>query len=71
MLTRLTKGEGKVTEMLTMADEWGRGVWDILTMADKGRRKVWIPPFLADIICEQPLICTLWKYLQNPVFPKP
>ena len=41
MLTGLTKGGG-VGEMLTMADEGGRGGLD--------------PPFLADIISEQPLI---------------
>ena len=28
----------------------------MLTMAYKGGRGVWTPPFLADIICEQPLI---------------
>ena len=27
----------------------------MMTMADKGGRGVWTPPFLADIICEQPL----------------
>ena len=27
----------------------------MLTMADKGGKGVWTPPFLADIICEQPL----------------
>ena len=40
--------------MLTMADERGGEVGEMLTMADKG----WVigtPPFLADIICEQPL----------------
>ena len=42
MLTWLTKGEGKVKEMLTLADEGGRGGQDP-------------PSFLADIICEQPL----------------
>ena len=41
MLTGLTKGGGGVGEMLTMADKGGRGGLD--------------PPFLADIICEQPL----------------
>ena len=44
MLTGLTKRIGGVGEMLTMADEGGRGV---LT-----------PQFSADIICEQPLIAT-------------
>ena len=42
MLTWLTKGKEEVGEMLTLADKGGRGV---LT-----------PPFLADKICEQPLI---------------
>ena len=42
--------------MLTMADKGGRGVGEMLTMADKGGRGVWTPSFLADIICEQPLI---------------
>ena len=41
MLTGLTKGR--------------RGVGGILILADKGGRGVWTPPFLADIICEQPL----------------
>ena len=39
MLTGLTKGRGGVGEMLTIADNGGRGV---------------SPPFLDDIICEQP-----------------
>ena len=43
MLTGLTKGGGGVGEMLTMAVEGGRGGLEP-------------PPFLADIICEQPLI---------------
>ena len=54
------------------ADEGGRGVGEILTMADKGWRGGWgnadkgargglAPPFLADIICEQPL--TSWPWL--------
>ena len=33
----------------------GGGVGDILTMADKGGKVGLDPPFLADIICEQPL----------------
>ena len=56
MLTGLTKGEGGVGEMLTMADKGGGGVGEMLTMAEEGWRGVWTPPFLADIICEQPLI---------------
>ena len=46
------KGGGGVGEMLTMAEKGGRGVGEILTMA------VWTPPFLADLICEQPLMAT-------------
>ena len=39
-----------------MADKGGRGVGERLTMADEGRRGgLDPPPFLADIICEQPL----------------
>ena len=45
MLTKLTKGRGGVEEMLTMAD--------------KGGRRDWTPPFLADIICEQPLTLSM------------
>ena len=41
--------------MLTMADEGGVGVGEMLTLADKGGRRGVDPPFLADIICEQPL----------------
>ena len=41
MLTKLTEGGGGVGEMLTMADKGGRGGLD--------------PPFLGDLICEQPL----------------
>ena len=36
--------------MLTLADKGGRRGGEVLTMADKGGT----PPFLADIICEQP-----------------
>ena len=41
MLSKLTEGAGGVGEMLIMADKGGKGCLD--------------PPFLADIICEQPL----------------
>ena len=41
MLTGLTKAEGGVEEMLTLADKGGRGGLD--------------PPGLAVIICEKPL----------------
>ena len=53
---KLTKVGGGVGEMLTMADKGGGGGWEMLTMADKGGRGGLDPPFLADIICEQPLI---------------
>ena len=41
--------------MLTMADKGGGGVKEMQTMADKGGRRGLDPPFLADIVCEQPL----------------
>ena len=31
-------------------------VGQFLTLADKGGGGVWTPPFLADVICEQPLM---------------
>ena len=44
---------GGVEKMLT----WGGGVGQIRTLADKGGRGFGpLPPFLADIICEHPLI---------------
>ena len=54
-MTGLKKGGGGVGEMLTMTDKGGRGVGEMLTMTDKWGRGVWTHPFLADIICEQPL----------------
>ena len=52
----LMKGGGGVREMLTMADKGGRGNGEMLTMADKGGRGgLPPPPFLADMICKQPL----------------
>ena len=36
----------------------------MLTMADKGGGGVWTPSFLADIICEQPLMRKLIFSLQ-------
>ena len=47
MLNLLTKGEG--------------GVGEMLTVDDKGGRRGLGPPFLADIICEQPLIAVVIK----------
>ena len=41
--------------MLTKADKGGGGVSQKLTFADR-RGGVYEPPFLADVICEQPLI---------------
>ena len=57
MLTGLTKG-GERGGMLIMAGKGGGGgVGEMLTMADKGGGGLWTPPpFLAAIICEQPLI---------------
>ena len=51
MLAGLTKGVVGVGEMLTMADKGGRGGG--------------IPPFLADIICEQPLTSKLNRKYKN------
>ena len=51
----LTKGDGGVSQLLTKADKGGRGVSQKLTFADRGGG-VYEPPFLADVICEQPLI---------------
>ena len=56
MLTGLTKGGEGVGELLTMADKGERRVGQIMTMSDEGGRGMDPPPpFLADIICEQPL----------------
>ena len=54
MLTELTKRVGGFREMLTMADK-GEGDWgnaDNCRQTGVGGSG---PPFLADIICEQPL----------------
>ena len=59
MVTRLTsqnrRAGGGVRQMLTLADKEGKGVWQLLILADKGEGGVYTPPFLADIICEEPL----------------
>ena len=34
---------------------WGRGVGQFIILADKGEGGGLDPPFLADIMCEQPL----------------
>ena len=47
---------GGVSQFLIFSDIGGRGVGQFLPLADKGRRGVWTPPFLADVICEQPLV---------------
>ena len=39
-------------QMLTKGGEW---VGEMLTLADEGGRGVWTPQILSDIICEQPL----------------
>ena len=51
------EGEGGVWQMLTKLTKRGGGVGEMLTIADKGGRGGLDPPspFLADIICEQPL----------------
>ena len=42
--------------MLTLADEGGRGGWGNGDNGSQRREgRVWTPPFLAVIICEQPL----------------
>ena len=54
---KLTKGGGGVSQLLTKADKGGRGGQlkaDICWQ--RGGRGVYEPPFLADVICEQPLI---------------
>ena len=56
----VAKGGG-VRQMLTGLTEWGRGVGEMLTMADEGGRGGLAPPFLADIICEQPLNTSFFK----------
>ena len=56
MLIKLTRREGRVGQMLTLADKGGReGIWRMLTFADKEARGVLTPSDWADIICEQPL----------------
>ena len=47
-----------------MADE-GRREGEMLTMADKGGEGGLDPLFLADIICEQPLICDIYLLLKK------
>ena len=42
-----------------MADKGGRGRGEMMTTAEKGAKRVWNPLFLADIICEQPLMCSM------------
>ena len=50
---------GGVRQMLTGLTKVGGEVWEMLTMANKGGRGVCPPPpFLDDIICEQPLSAT-------------
>ena len=55
MLPKLMRqGEGKAKS--DIADEGGRGVRQMLMLAEEGGRGGLDPPFLADVICEQPLI---------------
>ena len=61
-----------------VADIGGRGVRQMLILADIGGRGVWTPPFLADVICEQPLSghffnksvadCRHWGFPKNLTF---
>ena len=51
---RLTRGGGGVSQMLTIADEGGRGGHPKADHCWRGG--VYEPPILADVICEQPLI---------------
>ena len=67
MLTRLTKGRGGFGKCWLRRGK--RGGEKMLTMADEGGRVGLDPPYLADIICEQPLytyylIASLVKKLQ-------
>ena len=60
ILTKKYKSKGGGLANADMADKGGRGIREMLTMADKGGRGVWTPPpFLADIICKQPLLNNL------------
>jgi hypothetical protein len=55
MFTKLTqKGRGGSANA-DKADKGEGGVGEMLTMADKGGSGGLDPPFLTDIICEQPL----------------
>ena len=49
------EGRGE-SRFLIFSDKGGGGVGQFLTLADKGGRSGLAPPFLADVICEQPLI---------------
>ena len=50
------KGRGVVSQFLNFSDKGGRGGKPISDFwLTRGGGKVWTPPFLADIICEQPL----------------
>ena len=56
MLTKRTRREEGCWEILTLTEEGGMGVWQMLILTDKGRRGGLDPtPYLADIVCEQPL----------------
>ena len=59
------KGGGGVGQFLIFSDKGGRGGKPISDFwLTRGGGGVWTPPFLADIICEQPLksyIITLLK----------
>ena len=65
MFTKLTQNRKGGSTNADKAGKGGRGVGEMLTMADKGGRVSLDPPppFLADIICEQPPIYTNGEYL--------
>ena len=54
------KGGGGVSQFLIFSDKGGRGGKPISDFwMTRGGGGVWTPPFLADIICEQPLTKTV------------
>ena len=59
IFTKVTQKRKGSSANADKTDKGGRGVGEMLTMADKGRRGGLDPPFLADIICEQPLMALL------------
>ena len=61
-LNLISDKEGRgVSRFLIFSDKEGEGGGQFLTLADKWGGVVLTPPFLADVICEQPLIFTFEK----------